>query len=126
MPRLFTPPFPIVGAGVVAAEIVLAGAILVVDWRSAPSDFAGIGAVLFGLLLSYWYMVGTFGDKVLRLPDGKPSDLAHLALGFGAAIGLAGMVLAFAAGPHGGATIALLALGLQHSGLAIARLKHAT
>lgn len=125
MTPLFTPPFPLLGAGVVLVESVIAVAVVTTGWASAPADFAWLAATVFALLASYWYFVARFGAQVLRGAGGQPSSVAHLALIAGAAVGVAGMVLALVGGPHG-ASLMLFALGVQHLGLAVARLKHAT
>ena len=106
------------------AEVALTGLILLRSWESAPRDMATIGVVLIALIFAYWYLVFRFGALVRGSSDGKPTDIAHMSLIVGAAIGLGGMALSFAAGPHG-AVLAIFALGAQHLGLAIARMGHA-
>jgi hypothetical protein len=98
MNAAFTPPFPVAGAGMLLVEALLAIALVSSFWVTSPEGFAQIGAILAALLLASWALAFSPGRRALASP--KHASPAKRTVIFGAALGLAGLVLGFLGGPH--------------------------
>jgi hypothetical protein len=110
MRDVFTPPFPIVGAGMVLGEATLAAALVASFWVTYPAGFAELGVILAGLLLASWFVAHSLGARVLL--NASHRDRAKTILVIGSAFGFAGLVLGFLGGPHV-AGVAVYGVGLQ-------------
>jgi hypothetical protein len=110
MALALTPPFPVAGAGLIFIESVLAMVLVSSFWVTYPRGFGEIGVILAVLLATSFGLVSSLGQKALASPN--RSRFAKVIVVIGAVLGLAGLVLGLAAGPHL-AGICIWGLGAQ-------------